>query len=200
MKLKSALLLAVAALTVSVQAWAKSTVLPDSCGDDKVTFDVKIEKDQPPPPSPAEGKALIVFVQNSGARQWAPPIRFAMDGAWVGATKGDSYFAVQVDPGEHKICTTLQPGFGKNRYIQSSVEMASITAEAGKVYYFEAAVNVVRGASGSVAPTMGANGTMSGGGSVSGGGSISFALTQLTDDVGKYRLKAWKLSISKPNK
>ena len=57
--------------------------------------------------------------------------------------------------------------------------MASVTAEAGKVYYFEAAVNVI------------GNMNM---------GIASFGFTQLADAEGKYRVKAWKFATSKPKK
>ncbi len=42
-------------LACAAQVWA--TTLPDSCGDDKVKFDVKTEEGQPVPAGPAEGKA-----------------------------------------------------------------------------------------------------------------------------------------------
>ncbi|MGA3159625.1 MAG: hypothetical protein ABSC77_00295 [Terracidiphilus sp.] len=77
--------------------------------------------------------------------------------------------------------------------------MASITAEPGKVYYFAAQFTETRtGGGGYVAPTMGPNG-LHGGGQVMGGGAINetFNLTQLDEDAGKYRLKAWKLATWK---
>ena len=181
MKNKFAILAVAAALVFSAQVWAK-TVLPDACGDDKVKFDVDLKKDQPPPAPPEAGKAQIVLIQNTGAYDhFMPPIRFGVDGAWVGANKNNSYFAISVDPGEHHICTSLQMGAGRGSLVKSSAQLATFTAEAGKTYYFEAAINIISGGS-------------------NGGGAVSFDLTQLTDDVGKYRVKAWKLATWKPNK
>jgi hypothetical protein len=181
-----------ALLAISVSARAK-TVLPDSCGPDDVKFEVDLKKDQPPPAPPEADKAQIILVQSAGAI-----IRFGVDGGWVGANKGDSYFAVAVTPGPHTLCTALQPGIGVGRYVKDSVQLLPFTAEAGKTYYFEAVIGFV-GGGGYVPPASGPNGVASGG-HVVGGGSGLFGLTQLADEVGKYRVKAWKLAVSKPNK
>jgi hypothetical protein len=88
MKLTLSAFLLCASLACTGQVWA--TGLPDSCGDDKVKFDVKTEKGQPAPAGPAEGKAQIVFIQSEN-QPVAPfhdaTVRFGMDGAWVGATQ-----------------------------------------------------------------------------------------------------------------
>ena len=71
------------ALAPAAQARSK-TVLPDSCGSDSVKFDVKAEKDQPPPGAPADGKAQIVFVGSvpyEGPMARFPAIRFGVNGA-----------------------------------------------------------------------------------------------------------------------
>ena len=146
----------------------RATALPDSCGDDKVKFDVKTEEGQPPPAGPAEGKAQIVFIENEN--QMIGPfmhatVRLGMDGAWVGANYGKSYFALTVAPGVHHLCASWE---GKN------VEATSFTAEPGHVYYFAAQVTVNSRA------------------------SITFGLSQLNEDEGRYRVKTWKLSTSKP--
>jgi len=51
----------------------------------------------------------------------------AMDGAWVRANHGNSYFALSVEPGEHHVCVTLQSSLVAQR-----VELAHFTAEAEK--------------------------------------------------------------------
>jgi hypothetical protein len=60
-----------------------------------------------------------------------PTTKYGVDGNWVGADHGDSWFAVAVTPGEHHVCTVLQSSFVGQR-----VELAQFTAEAGKSYYF----------------------------------------------------------------
>ena len=159
-------------LACAGQVWA--TTLPDSCGDDKVKFDVKTEKDQPVPAGPAEGKAQIFFIENEnqmiGTFMYAT-VRFGMDGAWVGADYSTSYFALTVDPGVHHLCASWQSSLGS---LKKNVDLTSFTAEPGQVYYFSAQVTVASR------------------------DSVIFGLSQLNEDEGKYRVKESKLSTSKP--
>jgi len=169
----------------------RATTLPDACGDDKTQFDVKTEKHQPAPAPPTVGIAQIVFVGlvDSGPGgclgcTFSP--RVGIDGSWVGATKGNSYFSVDVDPGEHHLCAawkTLLASKGKN------VDVASFTAEAGKVYYFQVRIREVeRGVIGSS------------GGSVMSTYDWVLDLTPLSDDEGKYRMKISSLATATAKK
>jgi hypothetical protein len=54
-----------------------------------------------------------------------------MDGAWVGAQHGNSYFSEAVEPGDHHVCIMLQSSLVAQRF-----ELAHFTAEAGKTYYY----------------------------------------------------------------
>jgi len=157
---------------------ARATVLPDACGDDKVKFDVSTKSHQPAPAPPAAGKAQIVFVENEnhmlGPFMYAT-VRFGLDGAWAGANNNNSYFAVTVDPGIHHLCANWQSALPM---IKKYIDVASFTAEPGKVYYF--AANVI------VTPTGGNN------------VNYDFNLAQLDDDAGQYRVKAWKLATATP--
>jgi hypothetical protein len=165
-------------LPLALAVQARATVLPDACGDDKVKFDVSTQSHQPPPAPPAEGKAQIVFVENEnhmlGPFMYAT-VRFGMDGAWVGANSNNSYFVVNVDPGVHHLCVSWQSALPM---LKKSVDMASFTAEPGKVYYFAANVKVI--------PTGDNTAT------------YDFDLSQLDDDAGHYRVKAWKLATATP--
>jgi hypothetical protein len=178
MKPSAGILLLSATLACAAQAWA--TTLPDACGDDKIKFDVTTQKGQPAPAPPETGKAQIVFVENEN-RMLGPfmyaTVRFGLDGAWAGATNNNSYFAVTVDPGEHHLCVSWQSALPM---LKKSIDVASFTAEPGKVYYFAANVRVI--------PT-GENSA-----------DYEFNLSQLSDDEGRYRLKAWKLATAKPNR
>ena len=62
--------------------------------------------------------------------------------------------------------------------LKKSIDMASFTAEPGKVYYF--AANVI------VTPTGENNAT------------FDFNLSQLDEDAGQYRPKAWKVATATP--
>ncbi len=83
-----------------------------------------------------EGKAQLYFIHDSGlfvtnALRAYPTTKYGIDGSWVGAAHGDSWFVVSVTPGEHHLCTTLQSSFAQQR-----LALAHFTAEAGKSYYF----------------------------------------------------------------
>ena len=163
----------------AVQALAKPAILPDGCGDDKINFDAKQEKDNPGLPTLTDGKALIVFVETMpNETKVGSTTRFGLDGAWVGATKGDSYFVVEAAPGDHNLCASMQSA--PSRMKREFTQMASFTAEAGKVYYFEASVNAIRGGGKMAIETL--------------------VFAQLSEKDGKYRVKAWKFATSKPNK
>jgi hypothetical protein len=185
-----------ASLVSSVCARAK-TILPDACGDDKINFGVSTQKHQPPPAPPAEGKAQIIFIQSGRGIA-----RYGIDGSWVGANDGDSYFAVTVDPGEHHLCMSFQLGLATSKMKQENVRTASITAEQGKVYYFEATASRVGVSPGSTTYVHNSGGA-TGGQFVHSGGSPGipvFDFAQLDEDTGKYRVKAWKLATWKTNK
>jgi hypothetical protein len=146
---------------------AGASTWPDSCGNNKVKFDVKTTDGQPGPAGPAEDKAQIIFIEDEnqpiGPFMHAT-VRFGTDGAWLGANLGNSYFASTVDPGVHHLCAS---------WGSKNVELASVTAEPGQVYYFAAKVTVESRY------------------------SITFGLSQLNEDEGKYRVKESKLSTSK---
>jgi hypothetical protein len=170
-------LLLCASLVPVVQAHAK-TILPDACGDDSIKFDVKTEVAQAAPAPPPEGKAQVVLVESYPHEGiGTPTVRFGIDGSWAGANKGNSYFTLNVDPGAHKVCVAL------NKALQSMakdyVDLASFTAEPGKVYYFEVKFGLIRDVGASV---------------------LTFGLAPLSEDEGKYRVKAWKLATWKTNK
>ena len=164
-------------------AQARAAVLPDSCGDDKVKFDVATKKNQPAPAGPLAGNAQIVLIETLDGCVTCGTVttRFGMDGAWVGANKGSSYFTLDTAPGEHHLCTDWQSDFD---FLKQKVGLISFTAEAGKVYYFEAKVAIVTHQDG---PGTNSNLVT----------DRTLALAQLSSDDGKYRVKLSKLSTSK---
>ena len=106
-----------------------------ACGPAEVNFKVSLDRSQPGPVLPEAGKVMVYFIHDSGARSVSlmayPTTKYGVDGNWVGANHGNSWFAVGVAPGEHHVCTTLQSSF-----LDQRVELARFTAEAGKSYYF----------------------------------------------------------------
>jgi hypothetical protein len=161
-------------VSLALAVEARATVLPDSCGDDKVRFSVSTEASQYAPAVPDSGKAQIIFVENSdrpllGNRT----VRVGVDGAWVGANRGNSYFALTVEPGVHHICASWQAA--KRAFVRT-IDAVSITTEPGGVYYVAAQFN----SSGYKDANM------------------NLALSQLNEDQGRYRVKAWKLATATP--
>jgi hypothetical protein len=61
-------------------------------------------------------------------------MRVGLDGNWVGANEGKSYFFFPVDPGEHNVCAEWQSGTFK-KSSERIGEAMHLTAEAGKTYY-----------------------------------------------------------------
>jgi len=201
--MKKCLLLFLLSATIATAAHASKTILPDACGADKIKFDVETKKDQPAPPQPAEGKAQVVFlstVTNIGYIFGGPSYttRFGLDGKWVGAANNNSYFVLDIDPGKHHLCSSVQ-GFGNAP--KDKIGMTSFTAEAGKVYYV---AYVVKNKQSTTFVGAGGGGSFGGGGAGGGGGGggaahhvdASEGLVLLDEDDGQYRVKASKVSVS----
>lgn len=100
-----------------------------ACGPRDMNFEVKVDGPQEPTPTPENGKALIFVVQEDDITS-----RFGVDGEWVGALKGRTYFFVQLDPGEHHLCATARGMGPAVRYPR--VALQQLRAEAGMTYYF----------------------------------------------------------------
>lgn len=168
-------------MIAAVQASAK--ILPESCGSDQVKFDVKVKtppdgKPSPDITPPAPGKAQIIFIEtmnSEGLHLTTPTTRFGVDGAWVGANKGNSRFAVDVTPGEHNVCVNWQSNFDDQ---SDKFGLDTFTAEAGKIYYYE--VKIMRFSEG-VGTHM----------------DFLFDLKQLSGIEGRYRTKISGESTSK---
>jgi hypothetical protein len=108
-----------------------------ACGPNAARFGSDAALPEPPEP-PAEGAATkaVVYVIADGNPQTT---RFGLDGAWVGASQGDSWLWFLVEPGEHHLCADWQPSRMRTMSTASSAKLISLTSftvEAGKVYYF----------------------------------------------------------------
>jgi hypothetical protein len=118
-------------LVTAVWAQGSSSSLPPACGADNVSFNVKEDSAPQPLPPVESGKARVYFIQDDGpgGKYQHATVRIGVDGAWVGAYKHNSSFAISVDPGEHHVCATVQSE-------PWNLALAHFTAEAGKAYYF----------------------------------------------------------------
>ena len=106
--------------------------LPSTCGPDAQSFNVELDDAGHSLVPSKAGMATLYFVNDdgSGVGGGSPTTRYAVDGAWAGANQGESWFAVEVAPGERHLCAALQSSFAQR------AEATQLNAEAGKSYFF----------------------------------------------------------------
>jgi hypothetical protein len=134
--MKGALIFFLLASPTFAQDKLADTVLAPGCGAEDAKFDVKTLKHQHPVTQPDGEKALVYFIEDDSENDsiFKPTIRAGLDGGWVGATRGNSYFYFSVAPGEHHLCASWQPLEVSEKSRTRAV--THLTAEAGHVYYF----------------------------------------------------------------
>ena len=95
------------------------------CPKVDVKFSAATDKKSHPTPEPEPGKALVYVVRPT---MYGNKIqsKLAIDGQWVGLNRGRNYFFVQLDPGEHYLCSKAE-----NRSVMA------LKVEAGKTYFVE---------------------------------------------------------------
>jgi len=120
--------------TCIAQDSTTQTAVAPGCGTTDTRFEIKKDKSRHPAAQPESGKAVIYFVEDDTEFEAhpQPTTRIGLDGTWVGANHGNSYFYLPIDPGEHHLCAEWQSAFARGR--QSAA--AHFTAEAGQSYYF----------------------------------------------------------------
>lgn len=168
--MKTAVIILISAASACAQV---TTTLPTAaCGREDVSFNVRRDDSQHQFTPPDQGRARVYFVHDAGNGNTLgyPTVKLAMDGAWVGANHGNSYFSVSVEPGEHHVCVTLQSSFVAQR-----VELAHFTAEAGKTYYYRSELVTSRSVE-------------------------LLELDPIDSDQGKYLIDSFPLSVSTPKK
>lgn len=110
-----------------------------ACGPDAAKFEVTTTPaaDVVPVQLPEQGQALVYVIQDLGETnclgECSVTTRVGLDGSWIGANKGRSYFSFSVSPGEHHLCTNVQSRFA---YLSVFHSLANFTADAGKTYFF----------------------------------------------------------------
>jgi len=133
-------LICVLALACAVPAFCAA--LSAACGDEKAALRVELQKDTHALndhvlTEPAPGKAEVVFIEDADFRQscflCSIANRIGIDGRWVGANQGNSYFAIAVAPGEHHMCTDWQ---SSDPDLKSKTGLGEINAEAGQIYFY----------------------------------------------------------------
>lgn len=113
---------------LALPSLAQSTNAPPTtiaCGTSAGEFHIKTKPGLHPAQAEA-GKALLYFIEKDEDTLIAPTTRVGLDGAWVGGTRGDSYFFFSVAPGVHHLCAMTD----------AETVLAHFTAKEGEVYYF----------------------------------------------------------------
>jgi hypothetical protein len=158
----------------AASAFAQSTsdASTAACGPENVSFKVKLDESPHALTPPDQGKARVYFFHDAGTGSTIgyPTVKLAMDGAWVGANHGNSYFSLSVEPGEHHVCVTLQSSLVAQR-----VELGHFAAEAGKVYFYRTRLVMSRAVE-------------------------LLELEPIDGDQGKYLVASLPLSVSSPKK
>jgi hypothetical protein len=118
-----------------------------ACGPKDVKFEVKSGAPQPAAPNKSQpGKAIVYVIEDLGqcsdctgrSNAFSTNVanaltKVGLDGAWVGANQGNSYFFFTVEPGEHHLCINWQ---SRLQVRSRAFAMSNFTADAGTVYYF----------------------------------------------------------------
>jgi hypothetical protein len=125
------LAISLGALPVLAQDDAAAARTAAGCGASGEMFNVQTTDLKHPVGQAEQGKALVYFFVDFVT---APTMRIGVDGNWVGANDGKSYFFFQVDPGEHNVCAEWQSGTFK-KSSERIGEAIHLTAEAGDTYY-----------------------------------------------------------------
>jgi hypothetical protein len=133
---KTVLVVVLFVAPVFAQDPAQAVSTRGGCGLAEAQFDVRTDRKQHPVAQPEAGKALVYVFEDM---EHGPTMRVGLDGAWVGANKGKSYFFFPVDPGDHQICTNWQSGVFKKTAMRIG-SAVTVKAEAGKVYYLRTQV------------------------------------------------------------
>lgn len=144
--MRIALVLVLCALSACAQDRSAISAAKAACGPESARFDVKTDNSQHPAPNQEPGKALVYVVQDQ--REDLKPCigncgvttQVALDGTWIGANRGSSYFFSFIGPGEHHLCAAWDRGGERP---QDRVALASLMAEPGHVYYFRVKTTVI---------------------------------------------------------
>jgi hypothetical protein len=145
---------------------------PSACGPENASFNVKRDDAQHSLTPADPGKARVYFIHDAGSGWTAgyPTVKIAVDGSWVGANHGNSYFSVSVDPGEHHVCVALQSSLVGQR-----LELAHFTAAPDTVYYYRTRLVLSRSVE-------------------------LLDLEPIDSDQGKYLIESFPAALSKPKK
>jgi hypothetical protein len=176
--MKSALALV---LFFAAPAFAQNTTMAaqaqGACGPLDTQFDAQTTASLPAA-QPEPGKAVVYIAEDfrkAPGEIGNPTIRVGMDGAWLGATRANSYLSFTVEPGEHHLCTSWQSRWQR---LSKLAAFARLNAEPGKVYYFRERITY---------STYGGNAA-----------NMNLDLEPVNPDEGEFLIASYKTSTSHP--
>ena len=116
---------------------ARTAKRPETaCGPLDKRFSPHTRREAQPGPSPTD-KSRVYVVEDSlpldEPLNIRPTIRVGLDGAWEGATHGDSYMYFDMPPGEHHLCAAWQSGLITDN---QTIALYGFHAEGGQSYFF----------------------------------------------------------------
>lgn len=112
-----------------VRRFAKSPAALAACGPQMAKVNYKTIPTPKLASGPAPGKALVYFFIDTP--QDSPTVRLGVDGKWAATTRGTSFAAVNVDPGQHHLCSSERVPFAG-----TIVALDDLQAQAGQEYFF----------------------------------------------------------------
>jgi hypothetical protein len=155
-----------------------------ACGPSDVLFRVKTNTNPHQVAPPETDRALVYVVEEQKFRAFDDvTARVGLDGAWVGANRGNSYLFFSVEAGEHHLCTDWISDWLPGGRL---VSLANFTAESGRVYYFRARTTGGPSAIGD--------------GKLQAAAGASIDLELVNSDEGKLLVASSALSVSHPKK
>jgi hypothetical protein len=111
--------------TTPAQKLKKEELERRACPKVDVKFSADTDKTQHPLGEPKAGKALVYVVRPTMTGNKIQT-KLAVDGEWVGVNRGHNYFFLQLEPGEHYLCSKAE-----------NKSVMVLTVEPGKTYYVE---------------------------------------------------------------
>lgn len=98
-----------------------------ACGpkDREVKYDADTDKSSHPTPAQPADKALVYVLRPSMMGNKVQT-KLAVDGDWKGVNRGNNYFFITIEPGDHYFCSAAE-----------NHSVIKLTVEAGKTYYVQ---------------------------------------------------------------
>ncbi len=96
-----------------------------ACGPKDAKHSAHTDKSQHPMPAPPTDKAVVYVVRPTMMGNKVQT-KLAVDQKWVGVNRGDNYFFLLLEPGEHYFCSQAE-----------NQSVLALKVEAGKTYYLQ---------------------------------------------------------------